>query len=205
MQLLPVPAEAGTGLKFQPALAGALGDGRDPAVVHEAVPVEHDRGDLRFLALLCHQLADLLGPLLLLALHSFSLLELGRERGGRGERLAGRVVDHLRVDVVQAAVDRQARALDVALHPLADVRLAAAPQLLLPHVRRGAHVAAPVLPCLRRMVSSAYLMPLPLYGSGGRSLRISAATRPMRCLSAPFTVRRLPLASYSAVTPSGSG
>src|SRR6267143_6616802 len=55
------------------------------------------------------------------------------------------------------------------------------------------------------MVSSAYLMPLPLYGSGGRTLRICAAVRPTRCLSAPLTVIRFALASYSALTPSGSG
>src|SRR6267143_2908067 len=137
MQLLPVPAEAGTGLKFHPTLAGALGHGRDPPVVHEAVPVEHDRGDLRFLALLRHQLAHFLGQLLLLPL---AVLELGREGGRRGQRLARRVVDHLRIDVVQAAVHREPRALLRTLHPLADVRLAAQPQLLLLHVGRGAHL-----------------------------------------------------------------
>src|SRR5437763_4222100 len=129
-------------LEFQAALAGALCDGRDPAVVHEAVPVEHDRGDLLLLAFLRHELADLLRQLLLFAL---AVLELRRERGGGGERLARDVVDHLRIDVVQAAVHREPGALLRALHLLADVRLAAQPQQLLLHVRRGAHYAAPVL------------------------------------------------------------
>ena len=39
----------------------------------------------------------------------------------------------------------------------------------------AAAYAVPVLPSLRRTFSSAYLMPLPLYGSGGRSARIFAA------------------------------
>src|SRR5207245_1317856 len=147
-----------------------------------------------------HQLAHFLGQVFLLAL---ALFQLGRERRRGGQRLPGHVVDHLRIDMVQAAVDREARALLRALDVLADVRLAAQPQQLLSHVGRRAHHAAPVLPCLRRMVSSAYLIPLPLWGSGGRSLRISAATSPMRCVSAPFTATRLRLASYSAVTTCG--
>ena len=36
------------------------------------------------------------------------------------------------------------------------------------------------------MVSVSYLMPLPLYGSGGRTARISAATWPTFCLSNPL-------------------
>ena len=39
------------------------------------------------------------------------------------------------------------------------------------------------LPALRRTRSSAYRMPLPLYGSGLRILRMSAATWPTACLS----------------------
>ena len=68
----------------------------------------------------------------------------------------------------------------------------------------AAREAAPVLPSLRRMISFAYLMPLPLYGSGGRSARILAAVRPSRCLSTARTVSLVCLASTSAVTPSGS-
>src|ERR1041384_8386133 len=41
------------------------------------------------------------------------------------------------------------------------------------------------LPSLRKMYSPAYFTPLPLYGSGGRNARISAATWPTFCLSIP--------------------
>jgi hypothetical protein len=36
------------------------------------------------------------------------------------------------------------------------------------------------------MRSPAYFIPLPLYGSGGRQPRISAATCPTNCLSMPL-------------------
>src|SRR5712664_127198 len=115
-------------LKLEAALAGALGDRSDAAVVVEAVAVEHHRGDLRGLALLRHQLADLLGQLALLAL---PVLELRRERRCRRQRLAGRVVDHLGIDVVQAAVDGEARPLGAARHLEPDARLAPFAQVAL--------------------------------------------------------------------------
>src|SRR6267143_6693335 len=115
-------------LELQAALAGALGDRSDAAVVVESVAVEHDRGDLRGLAFLRHQLADLLGQLALLAL---PVLELRRERRRRRQRLAGRVVDHLGVDVVEAAVDGQARPLRAARHLDPDARLAPFAQVAL--------------------------------------------------------------------------
>src|SRR5258706_523911 len=108
-------------LELQAALAGALGDRSDAAVVVEAVAVEHHRGDLRGLALLGHQLAHFLGQLALLAL---AVLELRRERRGCRQRLAGRVVDHLRVDVVQAPVHGEARPLRAARHLEPDAHLA---------------------------------------------------------------------------------
>src|SRR5258707_339388 len=43
------------------------------------------------------------------------------------------------------------------------------------------------LPSLRKMYSPAYLTPLPLYGSGLRKARISAATWPTFCPSLPVT------------------
>src|SRR5689334_22458787 len=53
------------------------------------------------------------------------------------------------------------------------------------------YAAAPVLaalPALRRICSSTYLMPLPLYGSGFLMRRIWAAVSPTSCLSMPVTV-----------------
>src|SRR5690606_35171183 len=52
---------------------------------------------------------------------------------------------------------------------------------------RGGYLP-PALPALRRITSPWYLTPLPLYGSGGRSDRISAATWPTISLSEPSTV-----------------
>src|SRR6266576_5157641 len=60
------------------------------------------------------------------------------------------------------------------------------------------------LPALRLINSSRYLMPLPLYGSGGLSARIFAAVSPNSCRSALFKVMII-WRSTDAVTPSGSG
>ncbi len=46
-----------------------------------------------------------------------------------------------------------------------------------------------------------YLMPLPLYGSGGRWARILAATSPTACTSAPTTV--ILFCTMVTVTPVG--
>src|SRR5262249_34402505 len=59
-----------------------------------------------------------------------------------------------------------------------------------------------VFPALRRICSLTYLMPLPLYGSGGRKLRIFAAAPPSFSRSMPDRIKRF--LSVFAVTPSGS-
>ena len=46
----------------------------------------------------------------------------------------------------------------------------------------------PVLPSLRLITSSAYLIPLPLYTSGGLFVLILAAVWPTNSLSIPFTI-----------------
>src|SRR5262249_44070627 len=60
------------------------------------------------------------------------------------------------------------------------------------------------LPTFRRTTSPAYLMPLPLYGSGSRSARSLAAVWPRTALPAPRTVMATGR-STPAATPSGSG
>src|SRR3972149_2774415 len=63
--------------------------------------------------------------------------------------------------------------------------------------------ALPALPAFLRITSSAYLMPLPLYGSGFLKALMSAATWPTSCLSAPLTV--MPVCfSTVALMPLGS-
>src|SRR5579875_1400925 len=60
------------------------------------------------------------------------------------------------------------------------------------------------LPSLRKTYSSAYFTPLPLYGSGGRKLRISAATWPTCCLSIPLITISVGLGVAIAI-PCGIG
>ena len=103
------------------------------------------------------------------------------------QRAARVVVDELRVDVLQRAEHHEARTLRRARDLLAHAQVAtlrAAPRRSSesPILR---HYLPPALPAFRRIISPAYLMPLPLYGSGGRRLRISAATWPTISLSAP--------------------
>src|SRR3954452_18153685 len=60
------------------------------------------------------------------------------------------------------------------------------------------------LPSLRKMYSPAYFTPLPLYGSGGRNARISAATWPTFCLAIPVTTISVGFGA-TIVIPSGTG
>src|SRR5260370_33867663 len=64
---------------------------------------------------------------------------------------------------------------------------------------------APVLPTFFFNRSPAYRTPLFLYGSGGRSDRISAATWPTFWRSIPFSVSFVSFASTAQSTPVGSG
>src|SRR5690606_26989979 len=195
-------------LELQSRLAGPLGHRRDPPVVGESVPIEDDALDVRRLRLLRHQLANqaarrhLVEPLEAIA----NLLAQGRREG---ESLTRGVVHDLGVDVLVALEDREAGPL----HGPGDLL----PNSLRPALARGelalVHSChhrypftpqAPVLPCFRRMVSSAYLMPLPLYGSGGRSERTLSATSPRSCLSWLESVTTV-CRSTAAVTPSGRG
>ena len=99
------------------------------------------------------------------------------------------VVDQLRVDVSAAAEHRQTRTARRARDPLANAIAANATPLVL--VVLTAHDAAPAaLPALRRMYSPSYLTPLPLYGSGGRNARMSAATWPTSALVGAADRRR---------------
>src|SRR6185295_17716354 len=59
-----------------------------------------------------------------------------------------------------------------------------------------------VFPALRMIVSFACLMPLPLYGSGGRKLRIFAAAPPSAWRSIPEGIGTF-LSAFAA-TPSGN-
>src|SRR5215218_7068451 len=194
--------------EVQPALAGALGEGRDAAAVPVAAAVEDDRGDARGLRPLGDQGADLLGQRRLVAVGA---AQSGVHRRGAHQGAADGVVHDLHVDVPRAAVDHQAGALRRAGHALAQPVVPTQAR----HAARGADVGAdrlvnpggllvlrclshhlPVFPTLRLMTS-------PWYGSGLRSLRMFAATWPTCCLSMPVTRRRVG-ASTVKVMPSGA-
>src|SRR5262249_53006969 len=120
----------------------------------------------------------------------------------RGQRDAADVVDELRVDVLRAAKHRQARPLGRTGNTLAN---AITPDPAPFVVIVGSAHAAPVpaaLPALRRMCSPSYFTPLPLYGSGGRNPRISAAAWPTDHLSAPEMTTRVGFSTL-IVTPAG--
>src|SRR2546423_764084 len=103
------------GLELQTRLAGGVREGLDAAVIEEAAPVEHGRSHARRLRTLRDRPADGgCGGHVLAA-------RLQLRRGRRCQRPAGSVVDQLRVQVVQAAVDAEPRPLgragDLDPHP----------------------------------------------------------------------------------------
>ena len=65
------------------------------------------------------------------------------------------------------------------------------------------HAYFPAFPTLRRTTSPEYRMPLPLYGSGLRSLRMFAATSPTFCLSIPLTVSLVGLSTVNEMPVGG--
>src|SRR5947209_7548710 len=166
---------------------------------------DHGHGDHAALGDL-HALADRLGHLARLAdagalgLDGDRLADLGRlrdtvaldfqvDRRRGGERLARAVVDHLRVEVIEAAEDGQPRALRGPGHVDADAPVAVPAALLAvcPLDHADALAPLPALPGLRRTFSPRYITPLPLYGSGGRSPRMLAATWPTSSIEMPVT------------------
>src|SRR6185295_8369133 len=113
------------------------------------------------------------------------LARLERRAGDRHQRPAGDVVDDLRGDVLERTEHHETRTPRRSSNFFANAEMAPM-ALLLACLRNHWHgYLPPALPALRRMTSPAYLMPLPLYGSGGRRPRSSAATCPTFSLSAP--------------------
>jgi large subunit ribosomal protein L6 len=111
--------------------------------------------------------------------------------------LASAVVDHLGIDMPARAMDRKARLSG----RMRTKRRAHAPAAAVEkgEFRHGYFF----LPSLRKIYSPRYLMPLPLYGSGLRQRRISAATWPTFCLSMPV-ISTVFWSGVFTSTPSGS-
>src|SRR5262249_59542736 len=112
----------------------------------------------------------------------------GLGRGCRRKRPPVGVVDHLGVDVARRAEHGQTRPLRRAPDLLADPAVAPDPRFALAVRHRVGLVPLrryfadfPALRCTR---SSAYRMPLPLYGSGGPALLPSPPPPPPRRFSA---------------------
>src|SRR6185312_5306715 len=171
-------------LKLQTGFAGRVGERHDAPVVDVPVAIEHDLVDALGLEALRDGGADLLGLVALLQARQRRQQRLVERRGG-GDRLVRVVVHDLRVDVLRRTEHSQTRAIGRAVHLLADAVLAPLALLLLSLRHCRVPYAAPVLPTLRLIVSSTYLMPLPLYGSGGRMARIFDAVSPSSSLSMP--------------------
>src|SRR3954470_3177960 len=190
----------------QAALTGAVGHRGHPAVVAVAAAVEDDRVDAGRAGPLRDALADLAGLRRLVAVED---AQVRLHRGGVGQGMALRVVDDLGHDVPGGTGDDEARALRRAGQALAHPQVPPLARGVRALARTAAaaldadrHFFLPAFPTLRRICSPAYRTPLPLYGSGLRSLRRLAAPSPTSCLSMPLTLNRVG-ASTRNVTPSG--
>lgn len=97
-------------LEFQPSFTGAVGQGLDATVIAISATIEDDGFNTGLLRPLGNQLAHQLGGLRF----AFTLdlvPQVAIDGRGRGKRVAARVVNHLSVDVAQAAENVQTRAL----------------------------------------------------------------------------------------------
>src|SRR3954447_4773507 len=138
-------------LDGQPALADALGEGLDAAVVLVAAAIEHGALDAGGLGALGEQLAGLRG-----LLQRLEALEIGLGVGDGGQRVAALVVDELGEDAPVGPEDADARARggpdDLRAH-------AAAALEALRRLREDRHAR---FPTFRATYSPSYRMPLPL-------------------------------------------
>src|SRR5687767_2132630 len=133
--------------ELQSALTGAIGHCLHAAVISVSSAVEDDLRDSRVLGLRGQSLAHLGGPLRLLPLG-----DAGIRDGHEGPLCA--IVDELRVDVLDRAVDDQPRTLRGTRHLLAHAKvpLVALLGARLRLVNRS-HYLAPALPAFRRTCS----------------------------------------------------
>src|SRR5487761_237968 len=186
-------------LKPQSGFARGVCQSLDSAVVEKAAPIEDDVADTGRLGLGRDRLPHFgrLGHAIALGLQA--------DGGGGGQRAAAIVVDELRVDVIQAAEDRQSgallRAADVNAHALVALQPVDFAVRWLDHP--AALAPLPALPALRRIFSPRYMTPLPLYGSGGRMPRILAATWPTSSIEIPLTENLV--GSWTSIDTPGGG
>src|SRR5713226_9480681 len=189
-------------LELQSCFTRGVSEGFHPPVVQVAAAVEHHGADALVFGAFGNRLTDRTGAICFGAAQVRP--RVGFVRARRGQRPARGVVDHLGVNVVQASEDVEPRPGPCAAERHANASVAAcACRAGIQWLKHGYFFFAPALPALRRMTSSAYLIPLPLYGSGGRTRLIFAAVSPTSSLSAPLTV--MALATTAKLIPAGAG
>src|SRR5581483_4999987 len=113
-----LPSAESSALELQARLARGIGQRTQTAVIEKPVAIEHHLGDSLAQASLGDRPADRLGRLQV-APALERLAQLGAERGHRGQRGPGLVRDHLRVDMVERTVNRQAWKRVAAPYPAA--------------------------------------------------------------------------------------
>ena len=124
-----------------------------------AATIEHDRGDASVLSLLGDQFADLLGGFGLGALETS---EIAGQSGFAHQSDALGVIDDLGNHVTVGTGNHQTRKLRGTADVLAQTSVTALKRDLLALTENLDAHYLPAFPALRRMCSSAYLMPLPL-------------------------------------------
>jgi hypothetical protein len=112
-------------LKYKATFACGLGELFDRAVILVTVAVENNRFDTLIFGALRDNKTDDLGGFTA----AFATLNLrghiSLQRCRRDQRLAARIVNHLRVNVTQRAIDAQARALRRAFDFLSQAQMTA--------------------------------------------------------------------------------
>src|SRR6185312_7795490 len=185
-------------LELQSRFAGRVGERLDAPVIEITAAIEHDLRNALFFRPLGNEAADFLRAGDIAAAREARLLF---HRRCRGDCVAAPVVDHLGEDMIQTPENRQPRPLLGTPHSPADARVNPHPDVVLRRLRHY-FAPAPVFPTFFRSASPVNRTPLFLYGSGGRSARIFAATWPTACLSNPEITKWVCLSTFRS-TPSG--
>ena len=130
--------------------------------------VKYDLGDSCCESLFSNCHTDSLRNICLYVIH------LKFNRTSSSQSVALFIVDNLCIDVIAASENSKPWSVSNTAYVLANAPMPNPPfsciEFSVTHIY--APVPAAVLPALRRMTSSEYLMPLPVYGFGFRTLRI---------------------------------